>query len=106
MTAKKKKIAVAEARKLEIPIVSIVDTNCDPDEVDFIIPVTDAIRAVKLITSKIADAVLEGEQGLQIAQQEKEEETEAEDEKNDTVVETAEVFEQITTMATAAMKAN
>jgi small subunit ribosomal protein S2 len=75
--------------------VSIVDTNCDPDEVDFIIPGNDdAIRAVKLITSKIADAVLEGKQGLQIAQQEKEEETEAEDEKNDTVAETAEVFEQ------------
>ena len=92
---RKEKIAVAEARKLEIPIVSIVDTNCDPDEVDFIIPGNDdAIRAVKLITSKIADAVLEGKQGLQIAQQEKEEETEAEDEKNDTVAETAEVFEQ------------
>jgi len=92
---RKEKIAVAEARKLEIPIVSIVDTNCDPDEVDFIIPGNDdAIRAVKLITSKIADAVLEGKQGLQIAQQENEEETEAEDEKNDTVAETAEVFEQ------------
>jgi small subunit ribosomal protein S2 len=95
---RKEKIAVAEARKLEIPIVSIVDTNCDPDEVDFIIPGNDdAIRAVKLITSKIADAVLEGKQGLQIAQQEKEEETEAEDEKNDAVVETAEVSEQIAT---------
>lgn len=95
---RKEKIAVAEARKLEIPIVSIVDTNCDPDEVDFIIPGNDdAIRAVKLITSKIAEAVLEGKQGLQIAQQEKEEETEAEDEKNDTVVETEEVFEQTAT---------
>lgn len=95
---RKEKIAVAEARKLEIPIVSIVDTNCDPDEVDFIIPGNDdAIRAVKLITSKIAEAVLEGKQGLQIAQQEKEEETEAEDEKNDTVVETEEVFEQAAT---------
>jgi small subunit ribosomal protein S2 len=95
---RKEKIAVAEARKLEIPIISIVDTNCDPDEVDFIIPGNDdAIRAVKLITSKIADAVLEGKQGLQIAQQEKEEETEAEDEKNDTVVETEEVFEQTAT---------
>ncbi|NLL57937.1 MAG: 30S ribosomal protein S2 [Firmicutes bacterium] len=95
---RKEKIAVAEARKLEIPIVSIVDTNCDPDEVDFIIPGNDdAIRAVKLITSKIAEAVLEGKQGLQIAQQEKEEETEAEDEKNDAVVETAEVSEQIAT---------
>jgi small subunit ribosomal protein S2 len=95
---RKEKIAVAEARKLEIPIVSIVDTNCDPDEVDFIIPGNDdAIRAVKLITSKIAEAVLEGKQGLQIAQQEKEEETEAKDEKNVAVVETAEVFEQTAT---------
>jgi small subunit ribosomal protein S2 len=95
---RKEKIAVAEARKLEIPIISIVDTNCDPDEVDFIIPGNDdAIRAVKLITSKIAEAVLEGKQGLQIAQQEKEEETEAEDEKNDTVVETPEIFEQTAT---------
>ena len=95
---RKEKIAVAEARKLEIPIVSIVDTNCDPDEVDFIIPGNDdAIRAVKLITSKIADAVLEGKQGLQIAQQEKLEETDAEDEKNDAVVETAEESEQIAT---------
>jgi small subunit ribosomal protein S2 len=95
---RKEKIAVAEARKLEIPIVSIVDTNCDPDEVDFIITGNDdAIRAVKLITSKIAEAVLEGKQGLQIAQQEKEEETEAKDEKNVAVVETAEVFEQTAT---------
>ena len=95
---RKEKIAVAEARKLEIPIVSIVDTNCDPDEVDFIIPGNDdAIRAVKLITSKIADAVLEGKQGLQNPQQEKLEETDAEDEKNDAVVETAEVSEQIAT---------
>jgi len=66
---RKEKIAVAEARKLNIPVVSIVDTNCDPDEVDYVIPGNDdAIRAVKLITSKIADAVLEGKQGEQITE--------------------------------------
>ena len=55
---------VAEARKLNIPIIGIVDTNCDPDEIDYVIPANDdAIRAVKLLTSKIADAVLEGKQG-------------------------------------------
>jgi small subunit ribosomal protein S2 len=58
---RKERIAVAEARKLEIPIVAIVDTNCDPDEIDYIIPGNDdAIRAVRLLTSKIADAVAEG----------------------------------------------
>ncbi|HBM75827.1 MAG TPA: 30S ribosomal protein S2, partial [Clostridiaceae bacterium] len=52
-----------------IPIVAIVDTNCDPDEVDYVIPGNDdAIRAVKLITSKMADAVLEGRQGEQLAE--------------------------------------
>ncbi len=72
---RKERIAIAEARKLEIPIISIVDTNCDPDEIDYIIPGNDdAIRAVKLITSKIAEAVLEGKQGLQIARQEAAEE--------------------------------
>lgn len=64
---RKEKIAVAEARKLNIPVVAIVDTNCDPDEIDYVIPGNDdAIRAVKLITSKIADAVLEGRQGEQM----------------------------------------
>ncbi len=59
--ARKESIAVNEARKLDIPIVSIVDSNCDPDLIDYVIPGNDdAIRAVKLITSKIADAVLEG----------------------------------------------
>jgi small subunit ribosomal protein S2 len=65
---RKEKIAVQEARKLQIPIVAIVDTNCDPDEVDYVIPGNDdAIRAVKLLTEKIADAVLEGKQGEQLA---------------------------------------
>ena len=63
---RKEHIAVAEARTLGIPIVAIVDTNCDPDEVDYVIPGNDdAIRAVKLIAGKMADAVLEGRQGMQ-----------------------------------------
>ncbi len=63
---KKERIGILEARKLKIPIVAIVDTNCDPDEVDYIIPGNDdAIRAIKLITSKIADAVIEGNLGKQ-----------------------------------------
>ena len=63
---RKERIAVAEARQLHIPIVAIVDTNCDPDEIDYVIPGNDdAIRAVKLIAGKLADAVLEGKQGEQ-----------------------------------------
>ncbi|GAA0734944.1 30S ribosomal protein S2 [Clostridium oceanicum] len=66
---RKEKNAVSEAKKLGIPVVAIVDTNCDPDEVDYVIPGNDdAIRAVKLITSKVADAVLEGRQGEQLAE--------------------------------------
>lgn len=58
---RKERIAILEARKLGIPLVSVVDTNCDPDEIDYIIPGNDdAIRAIRLITSKIADACLEG----------------------------------------------
>ena len=61
---RKERIAVAEARKLNIPIVAIVDTNCDPDEVDYVIPGNDdAIRAVKLMTGRMADAIMEGRQG-------------------------------------------
>ena len=61
---RKERIAVQEARKLNIPIVAMVDTNCDPDEIDVIIPSNDdAIRAVKLITGKMADAFIEGNQG-------------------------------------------
>ena len=64
---KNEHIAVAEARILGIPIVGIVDTNCDPDEVDYVIPGNDdAIRAVKLIAGKMADAILEGKQGEQL----------------------------------------
>lgn len=63
---RKERIAVAEAKKLGIPIIAIVDTNCDPDEIDHVIPGNDdAIRAVKLIAGAMADAVLEGKQGMQ-----------------------------------------
>jgi small subunit ribosomal protein S2 len=58
---RKEKIAVAEARRLGIPVVGIVDTNCDPDEIDYVIPGNDdAIRAVKLLTAKMADGIIEG----------------------------------------------
>ncbi|SUY47258.1 30S ribosomal protein S2 [Clostridium putrefaciens] len=66
---RKEKNAVSEAKILGIPVVGIVDTNCDPDEVDYIIPGNDdAIRAVKLITGRMADAVIEGRQGEQLAE--------------------------------------
>ena len=64
---RKEKNAIAEARKLGIPIVAIVDTNCDPDEIDYVIPGNDdAIRAIKLISQTMANAVLEGRQGEQL----------------------------------------
>ncbi|RMD51659.1 MAG: 30S ribosomal protein S2 [Nitrospirae bacterium] len=70
---KKEHIAVAEARKLKIPVVAIVDTNCDPDEIDYIIPGNDdAIRAIKLITSIMANAVIEGKELLSKAISEEE----------------------------------
>ena len=66
---RKEKNAILEAKILGIPIVAIVDTNCDPEEVDYVIPGNDdAIRAVKLITAKIADAIIEGRQGEQMAE--------------------------------------
>ena len=65
----KERIAVAEARRTGVPIVAIVDTNCDPDEIDYPIPANDdAVRALKLITSKIADAVLAGKQARELAE--------------------------------------
>jgi small subunit ribosomal protein S2 len=86
---RKERIAVAEAKNLGIPIVAIVETNCDPDEIDYVIPGNDdAIRAVKLISSTMADAIMEGRQGMQgaaaseeaaEAQAEKENETDGED---------------------------
>ena len=66
---RKERNAIAEAHKLDIPIVAIVDTNCDPDEIDYVIPGNDdAIRAIKLISSIMANAVLEGKQGVQTAE--------------------------------------
>ncbi len=65
---RKERIAVAEAKKLGIPIIAIVDTNCDPDEIDYVIPGNDdAIRAVKLIAGAMASAVIEGRQGEEVA---------------------------------------
>ena len=75
---RKERIAVSEARNLGIPIVAIVDTNCDPDEIDYVIPGNDdAIRAVKLIAGAMADAVMEGRQGEQNAAEETAEAAEA-----------------------------
>ncbi len=78
---RKERIAVAEAKKLNIPIVAIVDTNCDPDEIDYVIPGNDdAIRAVKLIAGAMADAVIEGREGQMGAAEVVEEEEAAEEE--------------------------
>ena len=77
---RKENIAVLEARKLNIPIFATVDTNCDPDVIDHVIPANDdAIRAVKLLTAKMADAVLEGRQGMQMEEAAEVEEVAAED---------------------------
>jgi small subunit ribosomal protein S2 len=84
---KKETIAVAEAKKLSIPIVALVDTNCDPDDIDYVIPGNDdAIRSIKLLSSKMSDAVLEGKSILnktteEAAEKEAVEETTAEEEK-------------------------
>ena len=78
---RKERIAIAEAKRLGIPVVAIVDTNCDPEEVDYVIPGNDdAIRAVKLIVECIANAVLEAKQGESFA---KEEEAESEAEQTE-----------------------
>ena len=78
---RKERIAVSEARKLGIPIVAIVDTNCDPDEIDYVIPGNDdAIRAVKLISQTMADAIIEGRQGAQGAAEAEAEAAEAAEE--------------------------
>ena len=77
---RKEKIAVAEAKKLGIPMVAIVDTNCDPDEVDYVIPGNDdAIRAVKLIAGTVANAIIEGRQGDDTADVAQAQETPAEE---------------------------
>ncbi len=78
-------IAVSEAHKLGIPIFAIVDTNCDPDEVDYIIPGNDdAIRAVKLVCSSMADAIIEARQGYQVEPEEETAAAEAEETVEDT----------------------
>lgn len=90
---RKEKIAVAEARKLDIPVIAIVDTNCDPDEIDYLIPGNDdAIRAVKLITSVMADAVLEGKQIIEAS--EESEGVEADSEKEVMQIQTEVFFEE------------
>ena len=74
---RKEKNAIAEAKKLGIPVVAIVDTNCDPDEIDYVIPGNDdAIRAIKLISQTMANAVIEGKQGEQLEVEAKEEQAE------------------------------
>ena len=87
---RKERIAVKEAQKLNIPIIAMVDTNCDPDEIDYVIPANDdAIRAVKLLTSKMADAILEVRQGEKIedkttSEEEQTSETETTEEEENT----------------------
>ena len=77
--SRKEKNAIAEARKLNIPIGAIVDTNCDPDEIDYVIPGNDdAIRAIKLISQTMANAVLEGKQGEQLEVEAKADDAKAE----------------------------
>ena len=77
---RKERNAIAEARKLGIPIVAIVDTNCDPDEIDYVIPGNDdAIRAIKLISSVMANAIVEGRQGMETAEEMEASEAEAEE---------------------------
>ncbi len=77
--SRKEKNAIAEARKLNIPIVAIVDTNCDPDEIDYVMPGNDdAIRAIKLISQTMANAVLEGKQGEQLEVEAKADDAKAE----------------------------
>ena len=83
---KREAIAVHEARRLKIPVVAIIDTNCNPDEIDYPIPGNDdAIRAIRLITSRIADAVIEGK-GMRDARKEEDADTaEQEDDKEEAV---------------------
>ncbi len=91
---KKERIAVKEARVLGIPVIGICDTNCDPDDCDYVIPANDdAIRAIRLITSKMADAVIEGKQGESMAPAE--EAPEAELEEDDIIEESDEDEEEV-----------
>jgi small subunit ribosomal protein S2 len=93
---RKERIAVQEAAILGIPVVAIVDTNCDPDEVDDVIPGNDdAIRAVKLLTATIADAVIEGKQGVQMTHEDTEDEVTEELEDLEELEELEEVEEEL-----------
>ncbi len=97
---RKEKIAVTEANRLEVPVVAIVDTNCDPDPIDYPIPGNDdAIRSIKLITSIIADAVLEGKQGVQVREVVEEESITQEEEeiimKEELLEKYGDVFEEL-----------
>jgi small subunit ribosomal protein S2 len=90
----KEKIAVQEARRLEIPLVAVVDTNCNPEEIDYPVPANDdAIRAVKLLSSKIADAVIEGQQ-IREAQMAETDEASAAYEGEEEGVDAAPVYEE------------
>lgn len=92
---RKERIAIAEANKLNIPVIGIVDTNCDPDEIDYVIPANDdAIRAVKLLTSKMADAILEVKQGEEMEAAEVTGEVEETEETNETPAEDATVEQE------------
>lgn len=94
--SKKERIAIAEAHKMGIPIVSIVDTNCDPDEIDYVIPGNDdAIRAVALILGVLADSIIEGRQGEQFEEVVAEEIVLAEDAEGDVVVKETVVEETV-----------
>ena len=93
---RKERNAIAEARKLHIPIVAIVDTNCDPDEIDYIIPGNDdAIRAIRLISQAMASAVLEGRQGVDVEAPEQPSEEQAPEatKPDDAVTELEEILE-------------
>lgn len=93
---RKEKIAVLEAKKLGIPVVAIVDTNCDPDDADYIIPGNDdAIRAIKLISSVLADAVIEGRQGEAFAPESEAAAGEAPEAPAEDAVQTAEAAETV-----------
>jgi len=94
---RKERIAIAEAHKLKIPVIAIVDTNCDPDEIDVVIPGNDdAIRAVKLLTGTIADAILEARQGEENAPEEVVKEVETTEVVDAEVDVTEEVSEEVT----------
>ena len=85
---KKEHIAILEARKLNIPVIGLVDTNCDPDDVDYVIPGNDdAIRAVKLITDVMANAIIEGRQGESLDSDSESEEQQVQESSNDSIEE-------------------